>query len=136
MFFEEALIFIGLPLILIITGYLKNRADLTTIGGIALLITGVFIFASPLTVQHNLNYTAEQSYVWEGYCNITDLFYNATIDEYEMQNQIVNCTRNMYNTTYYYQGIPLEENNNLILGLVLSMFGLLAMTTGIVTMRR
>lgn len=89
MLFEETLLLVGIPLILILVGYLAHRAELTVIGGVGLLVVGVMILASPLVVHYNTNYTSEQSYVWDGYCNVTDLFpteYDAFLQEYTIED--------------------------------------------------
>jgi len=135
MLFEEALILVGIPLVLVLIGFIARRAELTVIGGIGLLVAGVIILASPLVVHQEVNYTSEQSYVWEGYCNVTDLFYNETSAEYETFNQIVNCTRDNYNVTYWYDGTELEPNNNMIIGLLIALFGLLGLMVGALTFR-
>lgn len=74
MLFEHALLLIGIPLILIVLGVIKNYSAMVISGGIALLVVGVLVLASPLIANYDVNYTAENSYVWDGYCNVTDLF--------------------------------------------------------------
>ncbi len=39
-----------------------------------MVVVGIFVLASPVIVHYDVNYTAEQSYVWLGLCNVTDLF--------------------------------------------------------------
>jgi len=281
MLFEELLVVVGIPLLLILVGFIASRAELVVIGGIGLLVAGVLIFASPLVVEYNTNFTSESSQVWEAHCNVTDLFpvvyttysdgvnveqgtivagditrtyyinmnylqvkengaafnitwnftnpigtcpehlhwvgryqgvsnrgfdwyaynwtsytwiyvgtgspdvvasagdvsetlsegctpdfINATTnqirikmrainaatsayyiytdmirldteysDTYSLQNQIVNCTHDSYNTTMTYDGVELEDNNNLILGTIIAFLGLLCLGIGAVTLK-
>ena len=74
MLFEHALLLIGIPLLLIALGVIKNYSAMVIAGGVALLVVGVLVLASPVVAYHDVSYTAEQSYVWEGICNVTDLF--------------------------------------------------------------
>ena len=48
MLFEEALLLVGIPLVLILIGYFVHRGELAVIGGIGLLVVGVMMLASPL----------------------------------------------------------------------------------------
>jgi len=184
MLFEELLIVVGIPLILVLVGFIAHRAELTVIGGIGLLVAGILVLASPLVVEYNLNSTSEMSHVWN--CsNYTDnsclgtpwkdscRAYNETQCRY-----ISNCTWwpqggctgtpgltcselyayggeekcqetygcyiwnltnphecDNYETTYTYEGVELEDNNNLILGVLLAFFGLLALGVGALTLR-
>jgi hypothetical protein len=64
MLFEELLIVVGIPFLLVLVGFIASRAELVVIGGIGLLVAGVLIFASPLVVEYNVNHTAELSHVW------------------------------------------------------------------------
>lgn len=184
MLFEELLIVVGIPLILVLVGFIAHRAELTFIGGIGLLVAGVLVLASPLVVEYNLNSTSEMSHVWN--CsNYTDDSclgtpwkgscwpYNETqcrdIDGCEWSIQggcygtpewdcdelfayggeekcqetygcyIWNLTNphecDNYETTYTYEGVEIEEDNNLILGVLLAFFGLLALAVGALTLR-
>ena len=113
MLFEETLLLVGIPLILILVGYLAHRAELTVIGGVGLIVVGVMILASPLVVHYNVNYTAEQSYVWNGYCNVTDLFlteYNAYVVNYSMENGVL--TAGNIASTYFKDGNYLQIKEN------------------------
>ena len=184
MLFEELLVVVGIPLLLILVGFIASRAELVVIGGIGLLVAGVLIFASPLVVEYNVNYTTEVSHVWN--CsNYTDnscfgtplinscLPYNQTQCEgisgctWDVQRSCtgtpkLTCeelflawgsekcyetngcyiwsesnpqTCDSYDTTYTYEGVELEDNNNLILGTIIAFLGLLCLGIGAVTLK-
>ena len=182
MLVEEAAIIIGIPLILILVGYITRRGEATAIGGIGLLVAGVLLLASPLVVHYGVNATNEISHVWNCSNETYDCFgtpepkscwwYNATqcadIDgcEYignncygtpewtceqlyiyggeEKCDETKGCymwaetwphTCDNYYTEYTYGGVELEDNDNLILGVLLAFFGLLCIAVGTLTFR-
>ena len=60
---------------------------------------------------------------------------DCTASTYTVGQAIVNCTRDSVNVTTTYDGVTLSDNNNLILGVLLAFFGLLALGVGALTLR-
>ena len=91
MLFEHALLLIGIPLILIILGVVKNYGSMVVAGGIALLVIGVLVLASPVVANYDINLTSEDSSYWEdrclrnltlaahAYCATDGDYYNSTL---------------------------------------------------------
>jgi len=63
MLLELALLLVAVPLILIALGYLARSPFPLVAGGIAFIVIGVLIFASPVYTAQ-LNSTSETSHVW------------------------------------------------------------------------
>ena len=117
MLFEELLVVVGLPLLLIIVGFIASRAELVVIGGIGLLVAGVLIFASPLVVEYNVNYTAELSHVWNCSEDTQGCFGTPKLDTCRVYNQ-TQC-EGIEGCTWWVQGgcsgTPTETCENLYL---------------------
>ena len=65
MLFEEALLLVGIPLLLAVAGIITWRAELAVIGGIGLLVAGVMMLASPLVVQYGVLGATELTHTWD-----------------------------------------------------------------------
>lgn len=142
MLFEHALLLIGIPLILIVAGIIKNYGALVIAGGVALLVVGVLVLASPVYTQELGNRT-----IFTAPC------LNQTIEYYEYENftqpeagkfgaEVVNkttlytydnCTYPPSNQSHYYDEGPLPANDNLLLGVMLAFVGLLCLVAGFLT---
>lgn len=116
MLFEHALLLIGIPLILIALGIIKNYSAMVIAGGIGLLVVGILVLASPITIPQTVNQTIE-----------TIQYQNFTQPEAGKWEALpINIT-----TNYTYSGEELPANDNLILGTILTFTGLLCIGAGI-----
>lgn len=106
MLFEEVLLVVGIPLILVVAGFLAWRAELIVIGGIGLLVAGVLILASPVVVHYGLNSTNEVSHVWncsnwtENSCLGTPLINSCTAYNQTQCEGISGCTWDVQRDCY------------------------------------
>ena len=185
MLFEEALLLVGIPLVLILIGYFVHRGELAVIGGVGLLVVGVMILISPLVVHYNVNATYELSHVWnctnytaadcfgtpdkwscfaynetqcrdidgcawdgvQTYCSGTPEWTCTELWVYGGEEKCLETegcyiwnltnphTCDSYDTTYTYGGTELDTNSNMLIGLLITLLGLLCLVVGTLSFR-
>jgi len=65
MLIEHTLLLIGIPLFLIAIGFIKQNGFMAVAGGIGLVVLGVFVLASPVVTNYEVNFTEDVSLYWE-----------------------------------------------------------------------
>jgi len=120
MLFDHALWLIGIPFILFLAGSIAKKSIPLIVGGIGLIVVGVFIFASPIVTLQLDNTTTDYTYD-----NVTQVN-NASLYEYQLNQSIEN---------YSYQRNELPANDNLFFAVLLSFIGIAGLGVGALTLR-
>lgn len=98
---------------LLIIGYFTEKRHFVVGGAVALLVLGLFLAVDGFEACGVVDHTSEESYYWNGTCNVTDLFEVETVrnaNAYSIENGAL--TAGLLSDTYTTNGQYLQIKEN------------------------